>query len=334
MEATVIEEQNKMLLRPYTQQEVKTALFQMDGLSSLGPDGYPATFYKKHWRLVGDQISTAVLHVLNENGNLSEINSTYITLIPKKKSLTKVFEFRPISLCNIVAFEALHTMKAKMTGREGYMALKLDMIPQEVFHPSRGIRQGDPISPYIFILCAEALSKLIGKAEATGVINGVPIARGPLRVSHLFFADDSLLFCKANAFEWGRLFNLLRVYEEALGQRLNMDKTSIIFSKNTSRLTQHYILSIAGMRSSMTYEKYLGLPSIVGRNRTNSFKSILDAVRRKISGYKVKSLSQAGKEIFIKAVVQALPTYTMSVFKFPKTLLHSINNVINKFWWG
>ncbi|XP_042974759.1 uncharacterized mitochondrial protein AtMg01250-like [Carya illinoinensis] len=164
-------------------------------------------------------------------------------------------------------------------------------VPQGVFHLTRGIRQGDPISPYLFILCAETLTKLIGKAEAAGAIHGVPIARGLLRVSHLFFAVDSLLFCKANAFEWGRLFNLLRVYEEASRQRLNMDKTSIIFSKSTSRLTQHYILSIAGMRSFMTYEKYLGLPSIVGRNRNNSFKGILDAVRRKISGYKVKSLS-------------------------------------------
>jgi hypothetical protein len=71
--------------------------------------------------------------------------------------------------------------------------------------PSRGIRQGDPISPYLFLLCAEVLSALLSKAEINGVITGVPTSlRGP-RLSHLFFTDDSMLFCKSNAVEWRRI---------------------------------------------------------------------------------------------------------------------------------
>jgi hypothetical protein len=78
--------------------------------------------------------------------------------------------------------------------------------------PSRGIRQGDPLSPYLFLLCAEAFSSMLSKAERTGVITGVP--KGP-KLSHLFFADDSLLFCKANSVEWRRLTKLLEEYEIA-----------------------------------------------------------------------------------------------------------------------
>lgn len=82
----------------------------------------------------------------------------------------------------------------------------------------------------------------------------------------------------------------------------------------------------------MAYEIYLGFPTIVGRAREKSFRSILDRVRMRISSQKVKTLSQAGKEIFLKAVMQALPTYGMSVFKLPSNLLKNINSVMQNLW--
>lgn len=99
--------------------------------------------------------------------------------------------------------------------------------------PTRGIRQGDPLSPYLFLLCAECLSSFLSSAANQGLITGVPIARSGYMLSYLFFADDSLLFCLANFYEWVQVFKLLQVYEVASGQKLNVAKTSISFSKNT-----------------------------------------------------------------------------------------------------
>lgn len=91
-------------------------------------------------------------------------------------------------------------------------------------HPTRRIRQEDPISPYLFLLCAEALSALLYKAVHYGIITGVPTSpKGP-RISYLFFVDDSLVFCKANSMEWRRLLRILEVYEAGLGQKLNLEK--------------------------------------------------------------------------------------------------------------
>ena len=84
----------------------------------------------------------------------------------------------------------------------------------------------------------------------------------------------------------------------------------------------------------LQYEKYLGLPSLVGKNKKASFNYIKERVWKKIQGWKEKLLSQAGREILIKAVVQAIPTYTMSCFKLPLGLCGDIESLIRKFWWG
>lgn len=93
--------------------------------------------------------------------------------------------------------------------------------------PSRGLQQGDPISPYLFLICVAALSFLLSQAKNRGIITGVPTSKNGPRLSHRFFADDSLLFCKVNSVEWRRITRLLERYEEASGQRLNKNKTSI-----------------------------------------------------------------------------------------------------------
>ena len=98
---------------------------------------------------------------------------------------------------------------------------------------SRGIRQGDPLSPYLFLLCAEGLSTFIKKEVENGRLGEVAVCRrGPI-ISHLFFDDNSLIFCKASLEECDALQRVLRVYECASGQQLNCTKTSLFFSSNT-----------------------------------------------------------------------------------------------------
>lgn len=99
--------------------------------------------------------------------------------------------------------------------------------------PRRGLRQGNPLSPYLFLLCAEGLSSLITATMQRGHITGLPIAKGGFRLSHLFFVDDSVLFCRATFSEWCSIQDILEVYERASSQKLNRDKTSIFFNKNT-----------------------------------------------------------------------------------------------------
>jgi hypothetical protein len=92
--------------------------------------------------------------------------------------------------------------------------------PCGVIKPERGLRQGDPISPYLFLICAEGLSALLSKATTDGILTGIPTSkRGPC-ISHLFFADDSLLFSRATLAQWESLTNILQLYEKASGQKM------------------------------------------------------------------------------------------------------------------
>ncbi|XP_042972725.1 uncharacterized protein LOC122304517 [Carya illinoinensis] len=197
--------------------------------------------------------------------------------------------------------------------------------------PSRGLRQGDPISPYLFILCAEGLSSLLNGAEAIGSLKGVAVARGGVRVNHLLFADDCLIFGRAKLTEWKCIQGLLKEYEEASGQCLNLEKTTMFFSSNTSITTRLIIKNEAGVSICGNYEKYLGLPAMVGRSKFNTFRVLKERVWAKIHNWKNSFLSQAGKEILLKAVAQAIPTFAMSVFRLPKRLCADINSLLAKF---
>ena len=90
-----------------------------------------------------------------------------------------------------------------------------------------------------------------------------------------------------------------------------------------------------GAQIILHHEKYLGLPPLVGRGKKKAFNRIKgNQVGRKIASWKGKLLSPAGREILIKAVAQASPTYTMNCFKIPDSLCSELNSLIRNFWWG
>lgn len=141
------------------------------------------------------------------------------------------------------------------------------------------------------------------KAARVGQIRGISICRNGPRLTHLFFADDSLLFCRASLQECNHIQTILTDYKAASDQKLNREKTTLFFSKATPPDTQAAIIIHLGVPEIKQYEKYLGLPSFVGRGKKASFSFIKERVWAKLMGWKEKLLSQAGREVLIKAVI-------------------------------
>jgi hypothetical protein len=133
--------------------------------------------------------------------------------------------------------------------------------------PQRGLRQGDPLSPYLFLICAEGFSALLNQAEEDGQLEGIRICNAAPSFNHLLFADDSLVLIKATSESARTLQNILQLYEMCSGQTVNYDKSSIMFSANTSNGKRSQVLQELNIRTEARTEKYLGLPVYVGRSR-------------------------------------------------------------------
>ncbi|GAU15609.1 hypothetical protein TSUD_108680 [Trifolium subterraneum] len=333
----------------FTKEEVYQAVKDLKALAAPGPDGLPALVYHNYWDIIGEDVTSMALDILNNNGDPSQLNSTHICLIPKIKKPSTPSDFRPIALCNVSLKIITKTLanrikqilpdvisknqSAFITGRLitdntliaadifhylyhtkrkiGYVGIKTDMAkaydrvewdfleatlssmgfprplvqtimkcvktvkfailingqPSQEFLPQRGLRQGDPLSPYLFILCADVLSGLLSKAQSDHLIHGVKIAPSAPEISHLLFADDSLMFCRATVDEATVIHNTILTYQRA-------------------------------------------------------------------SGWKEKNLSFAGRSTLIKVVAQVIPTYLMSSFLIPKGVCDQMEKMICKFWWG
>ncbi|KAL8146232.1 hypothetical protein AgCh_004104 [Apium graveolens] len=160
--------------------------------------------------------------------------------------------------------------------------------------PKRGIRQGDPMSPYIYILCAEGLSSIIKRNEEAGLIHGCSVARGAPAISHLLFADDCYFFFKAIESEARVMKNIIKRYEELSGQAINFHKSTITFSPNTLQVNREAICVILEVSEISILGKYLGLPMNVGRRKNEVFNFLSDRVRQKFQSWRNTAISKAG----------------------------------------
>ncbi|XP_024183969.1 uncharacterized protein LOC112188962 [Rosa chinensis] len=210
----------------------------------------------------------------------------------------------------------------------------LNRDPSGQILPSRGLRQGDAISPYLFLFCAEVLSRLFMVSEETGKLNGVRVCRGAPSINHLFFSDDSFIFFKAKEHESLELRNTLQLYERVSGQKINYEKSSIAFSKNVRLDKQEFLAGLLGVLRVDKHEKYLGLPMDVIYFKIDAFDFLKEKVEKRLQGWREKMLSAVAMEVLLKSVIQSIPTYVMSCFEIPKQLCRDIHQLMARFWWG
>lgn len=154
------------------------------------------------------------------------------------------------------------------------------------------------------------------RAEDRQLIHGLNFSR-EISVTDLLFSDASLIFTRASSSDCRELKKIFDCYTAATGQIFNYEKSSMLFSSSTSQREVEEISSIFELTVVSKHEKYLGLPSMVGRAKISFFNDIKLRVLSKLSSWQSKCFSSGGKEILIKAVAQAVPAFAMSVFKIP-----------------
>ena len=277
----------------------------------------------------------------------------------------------------LITQELIYTMD-RMKGKEGYMAVKVDLekaydrlewsfihnvllafrFPSnlvkiimscvstssisvlvngnalDAFYPSRGIRQGDPLSPYLFILCMEYLGNLIEEKCSKDSWCPLKASWGNLSISHLFFADDLILFAKVDNEICDVIPEVLRIFCMESGQKISNEKSRIYFSANVDEDLKERVCDKLGMFETKDFGKYLGFPLKHNGAPRGQYNFVAERVMKKLTGWKAKFLSFAGRAVLVKSVMSAVPNHVMQGVNLPRHLCDKLDKINRDFLWG
>ncbi|CAL1398235.1 unnamed protein product [Linum trigynum] len=202
------------------------------------------------------------------------------------------------------------------------------------FTPSRGLRQGCPLSPYLFTLCIERLSHCIGSEVKKHKWKPVRLSPGGPALSHLFFADDLVLFAEASIIQADIVMECLNNFCLASGEMISKEKSRVFFSRNVKNKDRNDICNRMGIQATTDLGRYLGVPVLHGRITKSTYKFILDRIDQKLTSWKARTLSLAGRVTLAVSVLNALPTYAMQTTCLPLSICDAIDRKVRSFVWG
>lgn len=166
------------------------------------------------------------------------------------------------------------------------------------FTPSKGLRQGDPLSPYLFLIWAQSLTSLLNHFVWVQIDRGIRVSVHAPCVNHLLFVDESLIFLNAETQSATRLNEILQIYVDCLGQAVNREKSSIFQWQYRS----------APARGTQTNSQ----------DCSGSFDHIIERSQSKVQGWSKRNMACAVREVLLKSVIQSIPTYSRSCFLLTK----------------
>ena len=412
---SISSEEAVWLERPFENDEIFNVVSNMNGDKSLGPDGFSMTFYHACWPFLQDDV-LAVFAKFHEYGSFQRsLNTTFLSLIPKRANAVEVKDFRPISLVGSVykilakvlanrlssvlstiispsqnAFvqgrqitdsvlvenecldsrlkEGVPGVICKLDVEKAYdhvnwnfllyllercgfclkwrkwihycisttrFSILINGSPEGFFGSSRGIRQGDSLSPLLFAIVMEALSRMMNRAVENGLLSDFKVGSRDTHwvdMSHLLFTDDTLIFSDANPEHIFNLRLLFTWFEAISGLRINFNKSEMVPIGNVVNMAS--LAAIMGCKTISLPMNYLGLPLGANFKSKSIWDPILEKMERKLSGWQRMYLSKGGRVTLIKSTLFSLPTYFMSLFPIPVFVARRIDKIQRDFLWG
>lgn len=195
------------------------------------------------------------------------------------------------------------------------------------------IKAGDPLAPSLFILAQEGAKRRgLTSLLDHGLVKAYHGPRGCPAISHLLFADDTIILTNGSKASLTNLLRFLSKYEEASGQKINRGKSGFLMYKNTHPSRVAIVPQTTAFIRKELPIHYLGVPLFVGAPRSAYFQVLLERIRRKI--WKCHQLSKGGRIVLLQSVLLSMPIYLLSVLTPPATVLQRLNRIFFNFLWG
>ncbi|GAU22700.1 hypothetical protein TSUD_138230 [Trifolium subterraneum] len=343
----VTDEINALMTILPSHDEIKVAVFALNKDSAPGPDGFGAFFYQHYWDIVKNDVINAVLEFFTTSWILPGFNSNIIALLPKSPEAYSIDQYKPIAMANF-KFKVISKIIAD---RLASIMPSLISEEQKGFIHDRNIKdclctaseaanllqtrplEGDPLSPLLFCLAEDVLSRSISKLVLDGRLNLIKGTRKFNVPSHSFYADDLMIFCKGNLAGLKALKDLFGRYANESGQVINNSK-STIFSGSITPGRLAIISQLLNFKLGSLPFNYLGVPIFKGKPKVCHLQPIADKIKLKLSAWKASLLSIAGRVQLVRAVIQSMLVYSITLYCWPVTLLKDIEKWVRNFIWS
>ncbi|XP_026455374.1 uncharacterized protein LOC113356446 [Papaver somniferum] len=342
---SISEEESLAMDRIPTSEEIKQAVVDLRADSAPGPDGFlilatrlgsvldnlvseeQVVFMKG--RNIHENISLASemvneLHIKTKDGNIGlklDISQAFDTV-----SWSFILEvFRRYGFSDKWCDWILNILNSAR------ISILLNGSPEGYFKIVRGLRQGDPLSPLIFLLIEDVLSRNISKLFLEKKMSHM-VTRGGISPTHLFFDDDIMMFCKGNLKSLQNLVDLLGRYQVASGQTVCRQKSKIYYGGG-SLSRRNYLADYLGMSVATFTDRYLGVQIMPRTVRYHHISGVVEKIKDQLAGWKGFLLSFHDRLVLVKSVIASYSIHNMVIYKWPSKFILQCERAIRNFIW-
>ncbi|XP_061371831.1 uncharacterized protein LOC133314370 [Gastrolobium bilobum] len=339
--------------------EIKQAIFSMGKFKSPGPDGLSALFYQAQWHvIIANRLKNFLPNLIAPNQcSFIKRRNGYDNIVIAQEILHSMRRrkwetgWMAIKLDLDKAYDRLDWQFIHNTMVDiGLPRNLIHLIDECVqtpsmnliwngsttrsFKPKHGLMQGDPISPYLFVMCVERLAHLIQAAIQVKAWKPIILSKKGPPVFHLLFADDIFLFAEASMEQAHLINQVLKTFYGASGQKVSEEKLKVHFSSNVGFAKARQISGCMGFGITMDLGRYLGMPLLHKRASKSIYAHILQKMKDKLNSWNQNALSFAGRITLAKSILGVLPTYNMQTSSLTISICNEIDRTTRDFIWG
>ncbi|XP_071699531.1 uncharacterized protein [Rutidosis leptorrhynchoides] len=285
----VIEAHDRSLLEAdVSETEIRNAIWECGSDKAPRPDGFTFAFVKKIWEALKSEFCSCISQAFRDGVMPKGVGSAFITLIPKV--------LVPVGSHGFVCLNSART------------SILINGSPTKEFKVKRGLRQGDPLSSFLFLIVMEGLNLCHKRDVELGNISGTKIGSPSVTISHLFYADDAIIVSKWNCNELRCVINVLEWFHVWSGLSVNVSKSSLFGVCVSTSKVEDFIAFTGCSKGEISFS-YLGLPMGFSMNNLSHWNPLLDKFKKRLASWKASLLSIGGRLTLIRSVLNSLGIY-------------------------